>query len=113
MHLDAETLSRMLRGMARRHGALRRAYNGTSIDPWEIPDYCANATPTSPCGPALRASGLCVGCLHEENRKLRAAVQRARAIRDSASGTRPVADPSARAAIVSTARLILGEQDPR
>lgn len=70
----AVLLSAMLRKMARRTGALRRAYNGFGFDPWEGDTYCAKATPYSPCGPALRASGLCVECLHAENRRLRESV---------------------------------------
>lgn len=84
---ERQVLSRLLRGMARRLGALRRDYNLSSVDPWENPDYCANATPASPCGPALRVSGLCVECLHAENQKLREALAVAEGI-----STMPVAD---------------------
>lgn len=44
--------------------------------------------------------------LHE----LDAMQRRARAIRDSATGTDPVASPAARTAIRTTAQLILGEE---
>lgn len=99
--------SNRLRAMARRHGVLRRAYNSSSVDPWETPEYCANANAASPCGPALRWSGLCVDCQSRLNRQLNARITAALALADAAKpgmtlndshGCRPVTwdlDPAA------------------
>jgi predicted transcriptional regulator len=79
-----EALSGLLRGMARRLGALRRDYNTHFIDPWEIPEYCAKATPQSPCWPAVRDWDLCIDHVRKEMKRLHALLAEMRA-RDEAA----------------------------